>query len=78
MAKEVISKENLVKLQENIILSHATGVGNFLSPEVIRIILVLKINSLAMGYSGIRLETIQELINLYNNNIIPCIPEKVR
>lgn len=76
LAKEVISKENLVKLQENIILSHATGVGNFLSPEVIRIILVLKINSLAMGYSGIRLETIQELINLYNNNIIPCIPEK--
>lgn len=76
LAKEVISKDNLIKLQENIILSHATGVGNYLSPEITRIILLLKVNSLAMGYSGIRLETIQELIDLYNNNVLPCIPEK--
>ncbi len=76
LAKEVISKDSLVKLQQNIILSHATGVGSYLNQEVIRIILILKINSLAMGYSGVRLETIQELINLYNNNILPCIPEK--
>lgn len=76
LAKKVIDKEDLTKLQENIILSHATGVGEYLSPEITRLILVLKINSLAMGYSGIRLETIQELINLYNDNALPCIPEK--
>lgn len=76
LAKETIGNDDLVKLQENIILSHATGVGQYLLVEITRIILVLKINSLAMGYSGICLQTIQELINLYNQDVIPCIPEK--
>lgn len=76
LANQVIEKNDLAKLQDNIILSHATGVGKYLSQEVVRIILILKINSLAMGYSGIRLETIDKLIYLYNNDILPCIPEK--
>lgn len=76
LAKETISEEHLSQLQENIILSHACGVGDYLSPEITRLILILKINSLSMGYSGIRLQTVEQLVELYNNDILPCIPEK--
>ncbi|MBP9722825.1 MAG: histidine ammonia-lyase [Gammaproteobacteria bacterium] len=76
LANKKIDDQDLNQLQENLILSHATGVGNYFNQEITRIILVLKINSLAMGYSGVKLATIEELINLYNNNTLPCIPEK--
>ena len=76
LANKKINEQDLNKLQINLILSHATGVGNFLSAEITRLILVLKINSLAMGYSAVKLETIEELINLYNQDVLPCIPEK--
>lgn len=76
LANHAIDKKDFGKLQENIILSHAVGVGEYLRPEVVRLILILKINSLALGYSGVRLQTINELVNLYNSNILPCIPEK--
>ena len=76
LANKTIEKEDLTKLQHNLIVSHATGVGQYLIPEIVRIILILKINCLSMGYSGVRLGTILELIDLYNQDIIPCIPEK--
>ncbi len=76
LAKQKINDEDLSKLQVNLILSHATGVGSYLSPEVTRLILVLKINTLAMGYSAVQLETIEQLMYLFNNDVLPCIPEK--
>lgn len=76
LAKETIDTEDLSKLQENIILSHACGVGDYLSPEITRLILVLKINSLALGHSGVKQETVNQLINFYNQDVLPCIPEK--
>lgn len=76
LAKESIDINSLSKLQENIILSHACGVGEYLSAEITRLILVLKINSLSLGYSGIKLATIEELIDFYNQDVLPCIPEK--
>lgn len=76
LANKQIDEKDLNKLQENLILSHSTGVGNYLNKEITRLILVLKINSLAMGCSGVKLETIEQLINYYNFDTLPCIPEK--
>lgn len=76
LAKHKIAVNDLKELQRRLVLSHATGVGANLSDEVVRLLLVLKINSLACGYSGIRLEVIRFLIQLYNNGIYPCIPCK--
>ncbi|MCL2671648.1 MAG: histidine ammonia-lyase [Clostridiales bacterium] len=64
------------RLQRNLILSHCTGVGERLPEDVARAIILLRINSLAMGYSGIRPETVQALADLLNHDIYPVIPCK--
>ncbi len=74
LAMTRIKKEELTLLQKSIVLSHAAGTGALLSDRAVRLILALKINSLARGYSGIRQETIDALIQLYNAHIYPCIP----
>ena len=71
-----ISKEESMELQRNLIVSHSCGVGNHLPKDVVKAIILLRANALAKGYSGIRLSTIESLIDLLNNNIIPAIPEK--
>ena len=76
LAKVKIPEDQFEKLQRNIVLSHATGVGKFLDDDIVRLILLLKINALAQGYSGVRREVVEFLIALYNNEIYPCIPEK--
>ncbi|WP_115701574.1 histidine ammonia-lyase [Legionella sainthelensi] len=76
LANQTISSENLKQLQRNIVLSHACGTGELLSDEIVALILLLKINNLAQGYSGVRLELIETLISLYNHKIYPCIPSK--
>lgn len=76
LASTHISDDALCDLQKRILLSHAAGVGEYISASIVRLILVLKINSLARGYSGVRLETIETLLKLYNAEIYPCIPVK--
>lgn len=76
LAKQSISQDDLCQLQRNIVLSHACGTGELLSDETVALILLLKINSLARGYSGVRLELVEALIALYNHQVYPCIPEK--
>ena len=76
LASQHIDQAQLSELQHNLILSHATGVGDFLCAEVVRLVMLLKINSLARGVSGIRAEVIQLLISMYNNELWPAIPEK--
>ncbi|SDI20123.1 histidine ammonia-lyase [Desulfosporosinus hippei] len=71
-----ISKEDAKTLQRNLIMSHATGVGEPLASEVVRGILLLRANALAKGFSGIRLSTLQTLINVLNAGIVPVVPEK--
>lgn len=68
-----ISNENLSKLQENLVMSHACGTGEFVPKPIIKLMLLLKIQSLSYGYSGVQLETVQRLIDFYNNNILPVI-----
>jgi histidine ammonia-lyase len=76
LAKVLISKENLAQLQTNIVLSHAVGTGDLLDSAVVKLMLLLKVNSLARGYSGIQPGTIEFLIQLFNQNLIPCVPGK--
>lgn len=76
LANQTISAANLIELQRNIVLSHACGTGRLLSDEIVALILLLKINSLAQGYSGVRLELIDALISLYNAKVYPCVPAK--
>jgi histidine ammonia-lyase len=71
-----VSRKDLEKLQENLILSHAVGTGEFLPPQIVKIMMLLRANALAKGYSGIRLSTLQLLLDIMNNNIIPVIPSQ--
>jgi len=72
----IIPPEKLQELQSNLIRSHAAGVGNPASTEVVRSMMLLRANTLAKGYSGIRLETLQTLIEMLNKGVHPIVPEQ--
>lgn len=76
LANTIIPSEELEHLQRSIVLSHAAGVGDMMEPATIRLLMTLKINSLARGYSGIRYEVIDSLVKLVNAEVYPCIPKK--
>ncbi len=76
LANTRIHPEELELLQRSIVLSHAAGVGKPIDDSTVRLILALKINSLARGYSGVRRELIEALVVLFNQQIYPVIPEK--
>nr|WP_153880143.1 histidine ammonia-lyase [Citrobacter freundii] len=76
LAQTRIATEDLQNLQRSLVLSHAAGVGNALDDAMVRLIMVLKINSLARGFSGIRLSVIEALIALVNAEVYPLIPAK--
>ncbi len=63
-------------LQTNLIRSHAAGVGKCLSNEHVRMLLTLRINTLAKGFSGISVETLEAVIKAFNNSCLPCVPER--
>lgn len=68
-----ISNENLSQLQENLVKSHACGTGEEVPQEIVKIMLLLKIQSLSYGHSGVQLVTVQRLVDFYNNDILPVI-----
>ena len=76
LAQTRIPRDELARLQRNLVLSHAAGTGPHLSDATVRLVLALKIASLAQGYSGVRTETVEALVRLYNQRIYPCIPSK--
>lgn len=71
-----ISKEDTRILQDNIIRSHAVGVGDFLTKELSKLMLILKIHSLAQGFSGVSLSLLQRIIWHLEEDLIPCVPEQ--
>ncbi len=71
-----ISKEESKLLQKNLIITHAVGAGKPFDTEVVRGIILLRINNLAKGYSGARLETIQTMIDMLNKRVHPVVPQK--
>jgi len=76
LANKKISIHQLKELQKRLVLSHAVGVGEFLDDKTTKLVLLLKINSLAQGYSGVSIDLINTLIAIYNNHIYPLIPIK--
>lgn len=76
LAQTRIAPADLKTLQRNLVLSHATGVGAPLSDEVVRLVLALKIASLARGYSGVRRMVVERLLDLLNKGVLPEIPEQ--
>ncbi|MFL0269775.1 histidine ammonia-lyase [Candidatus Clostridium radicumherbarum] len=71
-----ITHEDCKTLQRNLIISHACGYGSLFPREIVRTIMLLRANALSKGYSGIRLETLETLIEMLNKKVHPCIPEK--
>ena len=68
-----ISNENLSQLQSNLVKSHACGTGEEVPSAIVKIMLLLKIQSLSYGHSGVQLQTVERLIDFYNNAILPVI-----
>lgn len=71
-----IEREYTNALQKNLIVSHAVGAGDFFSPDVVRAAMLLRVNNFTYGYSGIRLETVQALVEMLNRGVTPLVPEK--
>lgn len=71
-----ISKEESKLLQKNLIITHAVGAGKPFDTEIVRGIILLRINNLAKGYSGAKLETIQTMIEMLNKKVHPVVPQK--
>ena len=76
LAKTRIPDEQLEQLQRNLILSHSVGTGALIDDAVVRLIMLMKIGSLARGFSGVRPQIVETLVALYNAGIMPAIPAK--
>ena len=68
-----VERDKLAQLQKNLVCSHACGTGERVPNEIVRLILLLKIQSLSYGHSGVQLCTVERLIDFYNNDILPVI-----
>lgn len=68
-----ISEDQLAQLQKNLVMSHACSIGDRLPSEVVRIMMLTKIHALSLGFSGVQVETVQLLIDLFNNDIVPLV-----
>ena len=68
-----IPAEELSRLQHNLVMSHACGTGETVRPEIVKLMLLLKIQSLSYGYSGVQLVTVQRLIDMFNYDILPIV-----
>jgi len=75
-ANVVINPHEIEDLQENLIISHSVGTGDFLPDYIVRAMIILRINALAKGHSGIRLSTVEALIAMFNAGIVPAIPSQ--
>ncbi len=75
MAQYKVSQDNVLQLQYNLIRSHCSGSGNYLSPALVRALMVARLNSITQAYSGVHTDVAIVLKSLINNNITPCIFE---
>ena len=68
-----IPEKELSQLQHNLVMSHACGIGETVRPEIVKLMLLLKVQSLSYGYSGVQLVTVERLIDMFNNDILPVV-----
>lgn len=71
-----ISQDELEQLQENLLLSHACGTGDYVPREIVKLMLLLKIQSLSYGHSGVQIQTVERLVDFFNLDIIPVVYEQ--
>ena len=76
LARTRIADDQVSELQRRLVLSHAAGTGPLLDDRLVRLIMILKINGLALGYSGVRRSVLEALVKLVNAGVHPCIPAK--
>ena len=76
LCRKKISKKDTAKLQYNLLKSHACGVGEPIDPFIAKLMMIIKIHSLALGYSGVSLETIKRIMWHIENDVIPVVPSK--
>ena len=68
-----IPSDQLSQLQYNLVVSHACGAGETVRPDIVRLMLLLKVQSLSYGHSGAQLITVQRLLDMFNNDILPVV-----
>jgi histidine ammonia-lyase len=76
LARTRIPDDQVTELQRRLVLSHAAGVGPLLDDRVVRLMLILKVNSLALGYSGVRRPVLEAMVRLIAAEAYPCVPAK--
>jgi len=76
LAQTHIADDQLELLQRNLVLSHSVGVGALLADDVVRLTMLLKVASLARGYSGVRPEIVDAMVAMLNARVYPCVPSK--
>ncbi|MFQ6058468.1 MAG: histidine ammonia-lyase [Anaerolineae bacterium] len=76
LKNKLISPDQVATLQRNLVMSHAVGVGEPLSEDVVRAMMLIRANTLAKGYSGVRLETLKTLVGMLNRGVHPLVPSK--
>lgn len=76
LANTSIPAERLAELQRNLVMSHACGLGDDLETNIVRLVIALKITGLARGYSGVRRDVVDRLLQCLELNLIPCVPSQ--
>ncbi|PCH69610.1 MAG: histidine ammonia-lyase [Bacteroidetes bacterium] len=76
LCNKSIPKSDLEKLQENLVVSHACGMGDKVPTEIVKLMLLFKIQSFSKGHSGVSLELVDRLVDMYNNDVLPVIYEQ--
>ena len=71
-----ISFEELGRLQENLVMSHACSIGDEVSPDIVRLMLLLKAYALSLGYSGTQIKTVERILDFYNHNVLPVVYDR--
>lgn len=76
LCNRTISREELSQLQKNLVMSHACSTGDEVQPEIVRLMLFLKAHALSLGHSGVQVETVQRILDFYNNDILPVVYDR--
>lgn len=76
LCEHTVSNDDLNTLQENLVKSHACSVGEEVVPLIVKLMFILKAHALSLGYSGVQVATVQRMLDLFNNDILPIVYDK--
>ncbi|MBQ9471473.1 MAG: histidine ammonia-lyase [Bacteroidales bacterium] len=76
LCNRTISANELTQLQNNLVMSHACSQGTEVAPEIVRLMLFLKAHALSLGHSGVQVQTVERIIDMYNHNVLPVVYDR--